>query len=80
MTEKQLARANEIMLEINTCNEIVKHTAAKDTMVIRFTEPLTVELHTRDTAYITCPEWMRDIIENAVIEHRAALYEEFNGL
>lgn len=80
MTEEKLARANEIMVDIALCNKLVEQTAAKRDLSIRFTDPLCHEILPQDTVCMLSPKWLTDVIENAVIEHRAKLYEEFAGL
>ena len=88
MTEEQLARANEIMVDIALCNKVVEQTAAERDLTIRFTRDLPIrftdslccEVIPQDTVCMMSPKWLTDVIEHAVIEHRAKLYEEFKGL
>ena len=77
MTDKQFNRAVEIKSGIDWCNSIVHHTAHNHKLTLKFTSS---ESCIESTDLKTCPKWLVDIVENAVIEHRAKLYEEFNGL
>lgn len=77
MTDKQFNRATEIKGGIYWCNDVVQHTANNHKLMLQFTSS---DSCIESTEYKACPKWLVEIIENAVIEHRAALYEEFNGL
>ena len=77
MTEEQFNRATDIKDDIDWCNDVVHHTVNNHKLTLKFTSS---DSCIESTECKACPKWLVDIIENAVIEHRAALYEEFNGL
>lgn len=77
MTDKQFNRAVEIKSGIDWCNDVVHHTANNHKLTLKFTSS---DSCIESTDLKACPKWLVDIIEHAVIEHRAKLYEEFAGL
>lgn len=74
MTEETLKKANELKKEIDWIDNVQHFLCTKETLLCFRDEPLP------GTTFRSCPDWLKEIIETAVREHRRELERELKEL
>ena len=73
MTEETLKKANELKKDIKWAEDVLDYLKNSKYTVLTFTNDFTY-------GGKTCPDWLKEIIETAVREHRRELERELKEL
>ena len=77
MNQETVNKANNLLASEKWCSDVITHIYKKNRMSLRFdTTRDCIESHDCKS----CPDWLKNIILDAVEKHRETVRKEFAGL
>lgn len=77
MNQETLNKANNLLATEKWCSDVITHIYKKNRMSLRFD---TTQSCMESYDYKSCPDWLKDIILDAVEKHREEVRKEFAEL